>query len=269
MAPSRSDRPALTIGVLLGGGSRDDVSRQLASLGRLEWYESGAALFARAEAWPLDAVVTALRDEHGCSVASTVIELVARRPAMPLVLYTRIDHAALDALAAVFTLGLRMECAVRPHARLDQVLERMLSPAYRPGVAPLLMHHFMPSVPFPLRTFVALAILEATWRRGVDELARWSQVSARTIERRFRSAGWPAAHVVVQSFAALDAVWLMSEYRWSARRVSEVRGFSHPSGVTRLLSTYAGTRPGTVLDDGGFAAALEHVTRVLLPETQR
>jgi hypothetical protein len=120
-------------------------------------------------------------------------------------------------------------------------------------------------VPTALRVFVALAILAAPARRGVEEVARWSGVSLRTIERRLRHARWPAARVVLQSFTALDVVWLMTEYRWSARRVQQVRAFSHPSGVTRLLATYAGTRPATLFEDGGFAAALEHVRGVLAP----
>jgi hypothetical protein len=45
--------------------------------------------------------------------------------------------------------------------------------------------------------------------------------------------------------------------------VQTVRGFPHPSSVTRLLARYAGVRPATLREDGGFAAALEHVTRVL------
>ena len=140
---------------------------------------------------------------------------------------------------------------------------------YRPGVAPLLLHHFMPHVPPALALFVTLAILEAPARRGVAELAAWSRSSARTIERHLQREGWPAAHVVAQSFSALDTVWLMSEYGWSARLVQEERGFSHPSGVTRLLSSYAGTKPATLIADGGFPAALEHVSRVLLDGDSR
>ena len=114
-----------------------------------------------------------------------------------------------------------------------------------------------------LAVFVMLAILEAPARRSVAELAAWSRVSVRTLERHLRRERWPAAHVVAQSFSALDAIWLMSEYGWSARLVQETRGFSHPSGVTRLLSAYAGTKPATLIADGGFPAALEFVSRVL------
>jgi hypothetical protein len=121
----------------------------------------------------------------------------------------------------------------------------------------------MPHVPSALAVFVMLAILEAPARRSVAELAAWSRSSVRTIERHLRREQWPAARVVAHSFSALDAVWLMTEYGWSARRVQEVRGFSHASGVTRLLSTYAGTKPASLIADGGFPVALEHVSRIL------
>ena len=140
---------------------------------------------------------------------------------------------------------------------------------YRPGVAPLLLHHFMPHVPPGLAVFLVLAILEAPARRSVAELAAWSQSSVRTIERHLSRERWPAAHVVAHAFSALDAVWLMTEYGWSARRVQEVRRFSHPSGVTRLLSTYAGTKPATLIADGGLPAALDHVSRLFsLPSAE-
>jgi hypothetical protein len=158
-----------------------------------------------------------------------------------------------------------MECVVRPFARLEPVLRHVVSPAFRPGVAPLLLHHFMPHVPAYLRVFIALAILVAPMRRGVEEVALWSGVSSRTIERWLHRAGWPAAHVVLQSFIALDAVWMMTEYGWTAERVRQVRALPHASSVTRLLAKYAGSRPAWLCEDGGFGAALTYVTEALLP----
>jgi hypothetical protein len=232
----------------------------------VEWFDRAAELAACAAAGAVDAVVTGLRGEAGRSVAPMLVELAASRPTLPIVLHARINRTTLPELLAVFTLGLRMECAVRPFARLGPMLRDMLAPVYRPGAAPLLLHHFMNRVDEPVAVFVALAILSAPARRGVEELSVWSGVTSRTIERRLRRAGMPTARVVAQSFAALDAVWLMTEYGWSARRVQQVRAFSHPSGVTRLLASYAGTRPSTLVEDGGFAAALEGVTRTLLPD---
>lgn len=269
MALTDVSRQPLRIGVLAGAGNHEDVTEQLAPLGSIEWCEQSSALVDAAADGRFDAVVTGPEREDGRSIAVTLVDLAAFCPALPIVVHARVNLTTIDKLAAVLAVGMRTECVVRPFARIEPVLRHMCSPAYRPGMAPLLLHHVMPFVPLALKVFIALAILTATTRRGVNELARWSGNSPRTIERRLRSAGWPGAHVVLRSFTALDAVWLMSEYGWSARRVQMVRGFSHPSGVTRLLSTYAGTRPSTLFDDGGFSAALDHVMDVTLGRHRR
>lgn len=253
----------LRIGVLTGGGNHDDLVKQIDPVGSFDWFERADALIGRAVEGKLDIVITGLQDEFGRSIASTLVDLVSHRPSLPVVVHTKLSRGTIGELRAVFALGLRMACCVRPYARLEPVLRYVVSPWFRPPVAPLLLQRLHNSVPAAVALFHALAILEAPMRRSVDELASWSGVSARTIERRLRRLGWPPAHVIIQSFIALDAVWLMTEYGWSARRVQHVRGFPHPSSVTRLLATYAGTRPSTLVDDGGFPAALAHVSRVL------
>lgn len=252
------------IGVLTGGGNRDDLARQLAQIGSLEWHELSTTLVERAEAGELAAAITGLHDETGSSIAGTLVEIAARRPALPLVVHAALNRTAIGDLCAVLAPGLRVECVVRPFGHLAPVLRWMLGAEYRPAVAPLLLQHFIPHTPISLLVFVTIAIIEARTRRSAEELATWSRCSLRTVERRLKLAGWPAAHVVSHSFAALDAIWLMTEYGWSARMVQEVRAFPHASSVTRLLKTYAGTRPSTLIEDGGFAAALDRISRMLL-----
>jgi hypothetical protein len=253
----------LRIGVLAGAGDHDDVSRQLGPLGAVDWFTCADALVARVVESALDVVVTGLRDESGRSVAALVVELAARRPSLPVVLHTKLDRRTLDELLAVFAPGLPMECVVRPFAELAPMLHHVLSPFYRPGVAPVLLQHFVARAPASLATFLAAGALTAPERRSVEEVASWTRLSSRTIDRRLRRHGWASAHVVLRAFSALDAIWLMTEYGWSARLVQQVRRFPHPSSVTRLLATYAGTSPSTLVADGGFPAACDHVTHTL------
>jgi hypothetical protein len=252
----------LAIAGLHGHGNRADVSRQLASLGTLEWHDHATDLIARAASGGLDAVVTELDDERGRSIASTLVELATCCPALPVVIYDQVNSATLPKLLAASTPGLRTTFVVRPYERLGAALQRAVSPSWRPGVTPVLLQRFVPPAPASVSVFLALAVLAAPVRRGMEEVAGWSGVSARTIERRLLRAHWPTARVILHSLSALDAVWLMSEYGWSARRVQLVRAFPHPSSITRLLR-YCGTAPATFREDGGFPAALEHVARVL------
>jgi hypothetical protein len=265
MAVNATTRPQWRIAVLGPIDGREDVVRELEPSAALEWYQRPDALVDHVPIRPMDAVILGLQDETGSSIVATVVEIAARRPSLPVVIYDRIDGATLRSVLAIFGVGLRMECAPRPHEGLATVLRRVTSPNYRPSVVPLLLYHFVGPAPKPLQLFLALAALSVPERRGVDEISRWCGVSLRTIERRLASARWPTARVVLHSFIALDAVWLMSEYGWSARRVHTVRGFAHASSVTRLLARYVGLRPSSLREDGGFPAALEYVTRALSP----
>lgn len=247
-----------------GGGARADVARQLAGVATVEWTSDVASLVERVAAGDIDLVIAGLEDDQGLSLAPAVAALAADAPSVPVVVHAPVNGATLRKLLGVLTPGLRMACAVHPHERLAPVVRRVLSPDFRPPVGPLLLQHFVSRTPARLRVFVALAAIAPPARRGVAAVAAWTGVSERTIERRLLREGWPPARTVVQSFVALDAVWLMTEYGWSARLVQQVRRLPHESSVTRLLSRYCGSRPATLREDGGFSAALDHVTRALL-----
>lgn len=265
MAMSASPAVAPVIAVLSRGGAYADVAHPLETSRRTEWYERRDALVQRVSAGGVKAVLVGLEDETGHSIAPTIVEIADRDPSVSVVLYDRIDGATVRHVAAVFGVGLRMECVARPYERLEPVLRRVTSADYRPGVAPTLLARVVSRAPTALQLFATLAAVAVADRPHVEAIAQRCGVSLRTIERRLLRAGWPGAHVVVQSFVALDAAWLMSEYGWSARRVHAVRRFPHASSVTRLLARYAGVRPATFREDGGFPAALEFVERVLSP----
>ncbi|MDB4917218.1 MAG: Helix-turn-helix, AraC protein [Gemmatimonadetes bacterium] len=255
--------PVLRIGALRVRGGSNDLAPVLAPLGTLEWHAHADALAARVASHALDAVIVPLADESGRSLGSTIATIAGLAPQVSIIVRDQLNGTTVSQLMAVFTTGLRMEFAVRPYQALDALLVRMQSDTYRPGVAPVLLQRFVPVASASLKVFVALAAITAPERRSVEEISAWCGVSTRTIERRLLRAQWPPAHVILQSCSALDAVWLMSEYSWSARRVKNVRSFSHASSVTRLLKVYCGMLPSTLRESGGFPAALEHVARAL------
>lgn len=255
-----------TIVALGTAGSRAELTRELGSIARVEWHDRAAAVIERARGG-VDAVICGLEDESGRSVIATLVSLAALDPAIPIVVNARVNRTTIHKWLSVVTTGLRLEPVVRPYQPLGPVLRRVVAPDFRPGAAAVLLQQFVPGAPASLQVFVALAALGASVRHSVERVALWSGVTPRTIERRLRRAGWPSAHTVLQSFAALDAVWLMTEYGWSARRVQQVRQFPHESSVTRLLARYAGLRPATLREAGGFPTALEHVMRVLVADT--
>jgi hypothetical protein len=250
---------APVIAVLVGRSGRSRVAGQLGSVGSVQFAAEPDAVLARASAGEIQAIVAELRDAGGRSIAPFVVALTARAPDVPLVIYDRADRARMEALRAVLAPGVGMEFVVRPFEPLAGMVRQSIEARLPPSVAPVLLQHVVPRAPPSLRVFLSLAALKAPTGRGIDELAHWSGVSPRTIERRLLRAGWATAQVILQSFRALDVVWLMTEYRWSAHRVQRVRDYPHASAITRLTQRYTRVNPAALREGGDFGAALETV----------
>lgn len=254
-----------TVGALVRDfATQDSVARQLARVADVEFVNSAAALVEAVFDRPVGAVITELSDEAGRSVAPLVVELVARAPSLPIVLYDTLNRPAIERLGEILVPGLRMEFVLRDREPLATTVRRALSAALPPTVAPILLDRFLPLAPPSLHVFIAVAALKAPSGRGLEHLAQWSGITRRTLARRLVAAGWQPPSVVLQTFRALDAVWLMTVGGRSARRVQELRSLSGPSSVGRLMRRYLGLAPLELRDAGGFAAALDIAERALV-----
>jgi hypothetical protein len=184
---------------------------------------------------------------------------------VPVVVYDRADRLTVDALPALMVPGLRIEFVVRPAEPLLPALRRVMAGGQPSSAVPVILRRLLPLAPPPLRVFLAIAVLKATSGRGVDQLARWCRVSPRTVERRLVRSGWATARVVLQTVRALDAVWLMSEHGWPARRIQRLRQFAHASSITRLMQRYLdGLTPAGVREGAEFESALEYACNALV-----
>ena len=259
------------IGALVGEGSiRDEITRQLDRLGDIEYCSSTATAVEAAAGGRIELLLTALRDDSGDPIARAIPVLGVRAPRVPVVLYDQVTRTTVGLLRATLVPGLRMDCVVRPYEPLAPVVRQMLAATLPPVVAPILIQRFAAVVPTPLEAFVTIAALKAPSARGLDQLARWSGVTPRTIERRLVRAHWAPVHVLLQSCRALDVLWLMTQYGWSAKRLQRARGFSYPSAITRLTQRYAGVSPRDVREGLDFRTVLNDVVRrITEPGTQR
>lgn len=250
------------IGALFVEGSiRDEITRQLASLGDIEYCSSVATAVEAAAAGRIDLLLTALRDDRGDPIARAIPVLSVRAPRVPVLLYDQITRATVGLLSATLVPGLRMDCVVRPFEPLAPIVRQMLAATLPPVVAPTLIQRLVAVAPSPLGPFVAIAALKAPSRRGLDQLARWTGVTPRTVERRLARAGWAQVHVLLQASRALDVLWLMTQYGWSVKRVQRARGLSFASAITRLTQRYAGVTPRDVHEGLDFRAVLDDVVR--------
>ena len=259
----RGKPPRLRVGVVLRAPSdRSAIGQQLAYVAIVRYLEAADA-FGNEAARTTDIVVTdaeSLRDGIGRMRQNGA---ASRQFPLPVVVYDRADRLAVDALPALMVPGLRVEFVVRPTEPLVPTLRQAMTRGEPTEAAPIILRRLLPLAPLPLRVFVAIAVLKATSGRGVDQLARWSRLSPRTLERRLVRAGWATAHVVLQTVRALDAVWLMAEHEWPARRIQRFRKFAHASSITRLMQRHLGLTPAGVREGARFDAALEYACDVL------
>ncbi len=248
-----------------GGDDRSVIGEQLAYAVVLRYFDSMDAIGEAVAGGPIDVVVTDA-DTLRAGIAGW-----RRRGSeggvgrVPVVVYDRADRLTIDALPALMVPGLRIEFVVRPAEPLLPALRRVMAAGQPSSAVPVILRRLLPLAPLPLRVFLAIAVLKATSGRGVDQLARWSRVSPRTVERRLVRSGWATARVVLQTVRALDAVWLMSEHGWPARRIQRLRNFAHSSSITRLMQRYlGGLTPAGVREGAGFETALEYACNALV-----
>jgi len=248
------------IGVLVGeGGVRDEIARQLSRTGDVRDCTSIISAIEDYGAGRIQLLITTLGDERSDSLGRRMVTLAARAPDMPVIVYDRISRSTASALRAALVPGLRIDCAVRPVEPLSPLARQMLGPTLPAVVAPILIQRLLRIAPPSLWPFLLIAILKAPSRRGLDELARWSGVTPRTIERRLQRAGWEPARMLLQACRALDVLWLMTEYGWTVRRVQRARGIEFASAVTRLTQRYGGVTPREVHEGIDFRRVLESV----------
>lgn len=248
----------VTVGALVRDyATQDSVALQLARVADVQFVDSAAALVQLAVECRVGALITELTDEAGRSVAPMVVELLARAPSLPIVLYDILNRPAIHRLTEILVPGLRIEFVLRDAEPLGTTMRRALAATLPASVAPVLLERFLPLAPTSLHVFLAVAALKAPSGRSLEHLAHWSGITRRTLARRLAAAGWRPPSVVLQTFRALDAVWLMTVDGRTARRVQELRDLGSPSSVGRLLRRYLGIAPLELRDVGGFPAALD------------
>jgi hypothetical protein len=260
----RPPKPVVAV-VLREGSDRSVIGEQLAYAAVLRYLDSMDAIGEAMAGGPIDVVVTDADALRAGIVGWRRRGAESRCGRVPVVVYDRADRLAIDALPALMVPGLRIEFAVRPAEPLLPALRRAMTAEEPSSAVPAILRRLLPFAPSPLRVFLAIAVLKATSGRGVDQLARWSRLSPRTVERRLVRSGWAPARVVLQTVRALDAVWLMSEQGWPARRIQRLRQFAHSSSITRLMQRYlGGLTPARVREGAEFESALDYACNALV-----
>jgi len=262
-------KPSVAV-VMRVGDDRIAIGQQLASFAILRFLDSVDALDGAIAGGLVDVVVTDVDAWRARMVAVRAGRVASRPLGAPLIVYDRAEPLTTTALPALLVPRMAAEFVVRPDEPLGPAVRRAVQNPLPSTAEPVILRRLLPLAPETLHVFLSILVLKATTGRGVDQLARWSRISPRTAERRLVEAGWTTPRIVMQTVRALDAVWLMSEHRWSARQIQRVRGMAHSSTITRLMQRHlGGLTPAAVREGAGFGAALDFACTALVHRADR
>ncbi len=250
--------------MIVGPKEQEFVRDQLAGVATVRFCDSVASLDRLAAEDEVEAVLADLRDRSGESVLSTLVAIHGRAPALPLIVCFRPTPVALREVPNVIAAGMGVGVVVRGFEHLGLMLRPLLGPPRAPSAAETLVRHIVPLAPPLLHAFFVIGALKASPHLGVATAARWSGMSARTLERRLRRANMPGASAVLGSYTALHAAWWLDVQGWSAKQVVGEMHFSHPSALTRLLQHHFDCSLTSLSSQGGFPALLFRFETTLL-----
>jgi hypothetical protein len=240
------------------------TAEQVGQLAVVRFCETAEGLVELVAGGGVDAVVADLHDASGTSILPTFRILHWQAPHLPLVLFCPPTPEALRELPLSGAMARGLSLVFRNYEHLGLALAPVLRPLRVPSAAETLARHLVPLVPGPFRPFVLICALKASPRLKVGTAATWSGASQRTLERSLKRARLPSAWSVLGSCTALHAAWWLDVQGWSTKQVVTTMGFSHASGLIRLLQRHFGSSLKSVRDQSGFHELLSRFETTLV-----
>jgi hypothetical protein len=185
------------------------------------------------------AVVSDLFDGEGRPVTPLLRELNHEAPELRIVLSYKPSPAALDDVLDIATSGVRVAFAARPFSHLGRLLEPLLlSESTRPpSTAESLLLRVIPRVEtVPARRCLTLAAVNPVPQLGIDTVARFCDITHRTLYRHLEELGPPK--LLLSALAWPQANYLLTGLHWTARQVADYCGLRRPALLIDLLGDY-------------------------------
>lgn len=243
------------------------AAEQVGSLAAVRFCETVDGLIELVAADHADVVIADLHDVSGTSVLPTFRALHRQNPLLPLVLFCLPTPEALRELPLSGAIVRGLSLVFRNFEHLGVALIPLLGPPRVASATETLARHVVPVVPPLFQPFVLVCASRASPRLRVSTAARWSGASRRTLERSLRRARLPSAAAVLGSCTALHAAWWLDVQGWSAKKVVAEMGFSHASGLSRVLQRHFQCSVKSLRDEGGFHELLSRFEASLLSGT--
>lgn len=252
------------VAMIADPAARRLAGEQVGDLATVRFCETVDGLIEMVAEGPVDAVIADLHDASGTAILPTLSIIRRQSPHLPLVLYCLATPEALRELPDIMAMGRGLSLIFRNLEHLGLSLGPLLRPPRVPSAAETLARHVVPLVPVPFRPFVLVCVFKASPHLRVSTAASWSGASRRTLERSLQRARLPSAAVVLGSCTALHAAWWLDVQGWSSKQVVAEMGFSHASGLIRVLQRHFGCTVKSLRDEGGFQELLARFEGTLL-----
>lgn len=109
-----------------------------------------------------------------------------------------------------------------------------------------------------MQAVLLAAVAAARSRTSVPRFAHLSGTSVRTLQERFRRAGWPTPADLLNWLTCLHAIWRLETTGDTIKQTACIMGFGDDSAAfSNYVLRQTGQRPQALLRAGGFWALLE------------
>ena len=245
----------------------DEERRRLAMAGplgrRLLFYDRVDLLCRRLEGEDIGAVVIETRDADGFPVPAAIRRWVERSPRVLVIVWTAGGNAALREVLDLAVAGADVRLVLRRRDDLGVVLDRLLTPASRPGpgAVPALLRGVVLAAPVSIQPELTLGAYHAWPHPSVQAWAETLRVTRQALNARLGAAHYAPASVVMDCFSAAE-IAIRCTLGTRLKHIAAAMGRLDDRSLRRRLGRL-GCKPEQLRDEADFRTLIPRIVEVV------
>jgi AraC-like DNA-binding protein len=266
-ARRRATGPAHVAALLLMKPERAHLERSLKSRASIAFCDRVDSLIQLAEAGPLSAVVTELRDIEGVTTGQTIAQIRERFPTLPIVIFVSLEASDVHELAHVPELR-ATAVVIRAYDDLAaEVLAAIRTVPEHPAEVKILetVHRHAPRGLVTLFDFLAHAAVHPI---TVEQASKGVRVPRSTLNDQLERANLPPMERLIGWMRLLHAAWKLDGNGCTVDSVANELQFKSGSALRHMVKRYTGRTPSEIWSIGGFTYLLSQFERALWNSTR-
>jgi AraC-like DNA-binding protein len=205
-------------------------------------------------------VVADLHDADGAPTTSALLELQRRDATLPLIVAARLSPTAAGAIAQADRDGLQANWVIRDAESIRAAVRCVLIHGVQVGPGAIVLRRAVSVLRPAAHSLVAFLAIGAARPNTVEAVANVFNMTPRTLERRFQTAGLPPPHRVLGWCRLLQAAWHLDALDRTPRWVKEELRFKSVPALYNLFRHYGAPTPAMVREHKGFSDLLQRFT---------